>query len=68
MQSQRAVAGQTAQQVCWSAQLGVPLQLQAAGHTLLTVTAVQRNAQPWPSGQLPEGWHEFNADEDIAPD
>ncbi|MFC4453830.1 hypothetical protein [Deinococcus sonorensis] len=61
-------AGQAAQQVCWAARLGVPLQLKAAGHTLLTVTAVQRSAQPWPSSQLPQGWQEFNADEDIAPD
>ncbi len=54
-------------EVCWSATLGLPLQLKSGGRTVFTVTRVQPLTS-FPSPTLPGGWQEYNADEDLGPD
>ena len=59
--------GGTASEVCWSAALGLPLQLKSGGRTVLNVTRVQP-LTALPAARLPAGWQEYDADEDLAPD
>lgn len=54
--------------VCWSAINGIPLLERSGGREVLRVKALQNAGVTLPTAALPEGWQEFNADEDIAPD
>lgn len=53
--------------ICWSAKLGLPLKMRAGNRDLLTVQQVRLGAA-LPSAAVPEGWHTFDVDEDLAPD
>ena len=54
-------------EVCWSRSSGVPLLLRSGGRTVLSVTKVETLGR-FPAAALPEGWQEYDADEDLAPD
>lgn len=54
-------------EVCWSALRGIPLLLKSAGRTVLSVSKVQP-LTAFPPAVLPQGWHEYDADQDLAPD
>lgn len=54
-------------EVCWSRSSGVPLLLRSGGRTVLSVTKVEALGR-FPAAALPEGWQEYDADEDLAPD
>lgn len=54
--------------VCWSEAYGLPLIERRGAQELLRVQSVQRGSVVLPDAVLPDGWQEFNADEDIAPD
>ena len=54
-------------EVCWSAALGLPLQLKSGGRTVLNVIQVQP-LSAFPAATLPKDWQEYNADEDLGPD
>ena len=58
--------GGAATEACWSAQVGLPLRERVVGREVFTVTALDR--APLPAAGLPQGWQEFDADEDLAPD
>ncbi len=53
-------------EACWSAREGLPLRERVAGREVLTVTALDQ--APLPAAALPDGWLNFDADTDIAPD
>jgi len=54
--------------VCWSAAHGIPLLERSGAREVLRVKTLQNTGVTLPTAALPEGWQEFNADEDIAPD
>jgi len=54
--------------VCWSAVYGIPLLERSGTREVLRVRALQSAGVALPTAALPDGWQEFNADEDIAPD
>lgn len=55
-------------EVCWSAKLGVPLLMRSGGRTTFQVQTVKTQGVQVPAQALPQGWQEFDADEDLAPD
>jgi len=54
-------------EVCWSQRSGVPLLLRSGGRTVLSVTKLDPLGH-FPAAALPEGWQQYDADEDLAPD
>jgi len=62
------LAQNSALDVCWSAAYGIPLLERSGKREMLRVKSLQTAGVTLPTTALPEGWQEFNADEDIAPD
>lgn len=60
--------GGAASELCWSAELGVPLLIQVGGRPVWTVQRAETRGVKLSGAALPAGWTERNADEDLKPD